>query len=205
MFCVIAGPELDAQISATHSPGVATRRRHQRSNHRPRTRGIQDVHIPRVRLHSRHRVSESTCKYHTLTDLAHLITIDIHLPRMLFIWHQMSWSYCDHLISKIDQRAKRLKSHSAERLSIDECYLSRTNCISLKGMSSLNKGRWHIIFCVSAATRGRRWRRTDSAADACATVTIKVFTRAKYKALVDARVDCVQRHLGYYCQCFSHV
>lgn len=67
------------------------------------------------------------------------------------------------------------------RLTIDEFYFYNTNCISLKGMSSLNKGRCHLIFCVSAATRGRRRRRTDSAVDACPTATIKVFTRAKHR------------------------
>lgn len=69
------------------------------------------------------------------------------------------------------------------RPTIDDFYFYHTNCISLKGMSSLNKGRCHLIFCVSAATHGRRRRRTDSAVDACTTVTSKVFTRANFSTI----------------------
>jgi hypothetical protein len=54
------------------------------------------------------------------------------------------------LISKIDHSVERRTFEIAQccRVTIDGFYFGLTNCISLKGMSSLYKGRWHIFFCA---------------------------------------------------------
>lgn len=62
-FLFIVGVKLNAQIPATHPPGPAAGRRNQRTHNRPRTRGIQDIHLPRVRLHRSDGLPESTREY----------------------------------------------------------------------------------------------------------------------------------------------
>lgn len=58
-----AGVKFNAQVPAQDPPGAAARGRHQRTNHRPRAGGVQDLHLPRVRLHRSHRVSEPIGEY----------------------------------------------------------------------------------------------------------------------------------------------
>jgi hypothetical protein len=57
-FCSSVGPELDAQVPAPHPSGEAEGRLEQRAHSRPGAGGLQDVHLPRVHLHGRDRVSE---------------------------------------------------------------------------------------------------------------------------------------------------
>lgn len=156
------GAKLDAQISTPDPLGATAGRRTERSDHRPRTRRIQDVHIPWMRVHSRHSLPKSTREY--LNSSSN----DREINKLV-----IKSFVCRLLVQSFDFK-NRSESQTFEiaprcRLTIDEFYYSLTNCITLKGMSSLNKGRWHIIFCLSdghtrasLSTDGQRgWRVLD--------------------------------------------
>lgn len=58
MWMFAVGVEFHAQISTENTFGAETGGLRQFTDNRPRAGGLQDVHLPGVDIHGRHRLSE---------------------------------------------------------------------------------------------------------------------------------------------------